>query len=310
MVLRSLAWTIAEKPLRRYNPPVEGQHASPTERPLSISNVLLDALDLVFNMRGIGWSWSYKPFPKSTTWSTSIPTILGKLILKFVAFDISQGLIQRVRPSVNLPGGDTIFDPILSMVPRYAWAAFCTVCGAVMVYTMIDIFYHIMALIGLILLRQPAWQWPPFFHRPWMSTSIADFWGFRWHQVFRHIFIVLGSRPGGALLGRPGALIGAFALSGILHDFGACGLGRGMELSSVTGFFLLMGVGGALEYGFKRMTGRRVGGIWGWMWTMVWSIGWGTMIIDAWARHGILASDFFPFVPRPGMLLVDTIISL
>jgi hypothetical protein len=60
VVLRSLAWTIAKQPLRRYNPPVEGQHAAPIERPLTIPNVLLDALDLMFNLRGIGWSWSHK----------------------------------------------------------------------------------------------------------------------------------------------------------------------------------------------------------------------------------------------------------
>ena len=310
VVLRSLAWTIAKQPLRRYNPPVEGQHSAPIERPLTISNVLLDALDLMFNLRGIGWSWSHKPFPKTSTWSTSIPAILAKLLLKFVAFDISLCLMQRIRPSVNDLGGDTIFDSTLSMVPRFARGASCTVCGAMMVYTMVDMFYLISALIGRILLRQPAWRWPPLFERPWASTSLADFWRFRWHQMFRYVFVVLGSRPVGAKLGRPGALLGAFAVSGIMHDLATWGLGKGMESRSVSGFFLLMSVGAALEYGFKQATGRRVGGVWGWVWTMVWSIGWGTMIIDAWARRGLMASDFFPFAPRPGKWVVDAIVSL
>jgi hypothetical protein len=65
--------------------------------------------------------------------------------------------------------------------------------------------------------------------------------------------------------------------SGALHDFGMWGLGKGMEPRTVTGFFLLMSVGTALEYGFKQATGHRLGGLWGW----VWSVGWGTMIIDA-----------------------------
>jgi hypothetical protein len=94
------------------------------------------------------------------------------------------------------------------------------------------------------------------------------------------MFVELGSRPGGAKLGRPGALLGAFALSGALHDFGMWGLGKGMELRFVTGFFLLMSVGTALEYGFKQATGHRVGGLWGWVWSVVRSVGWGTMIID------------------------------
>jgi hypothetical protein len=46
------------------------------------------------------------------------------------------------------------------------------------------------------------------------------------------------------------------------------------------------------------------------VWSVVWSVGWGTMIIDAWTRRGLMASDFFPFAPRPGKWLVDAIISL
>jgi Membrane bound O-acyl transferase family len=85
-----------------------------------------------------------------------------------------------------------------------------------------------------------------------------DFWSFRWHQSFRYVFVELGSRPGGAKLGRLGALLGAFALSGLLHDFGMWGLGKEMEPRSVTGFFLLMSVGTALEYGFKASSRRPV----------------------------------------------------
>jgi hypothetical protein len=179
-----------------------------------------------------------------------------------------------------------------------------------MVYTMVDMFYLISTLIGRILLRQPAWRWPPLFERPWASTSLSDFWSFRWHQTFRYVFVAVGARPGGAKFGRPGALFGAFAVSGLLHDFGMWGLGGGMEFRSVSGFFLLMGVGAALEYGFKQATGHRVGGLWGWAWSMVWSICWGTMIIDAWSRRGLMACDFFPFAPRPGKWLVDAIVSL
>jgi hypothetical protein len=112
------------------------------------------------------------------------------------------------------------------------------------------------------------------------------------HLAHGFLELPLAPRPGGAKLGRLGALLGAFALSGLLHDFGMWGLGKEMEPRSVTGFFLLMSVGAALEYGFKQATGRRVGGLWGWVWCVVWSIGWGTMIIDAWTRCGLMTSDF------------------
>jgi len=308
--LRSVSWTFARKPLRRYNPPVEGQQVALIERPLSIPNVLLDALDLICNLRGIGWSWSYKPFPSMSTRSTSIPVIISKLLFKLVVFDASRYLVQYFRPTVDVPAGDTLFDPTLSMIPRCAWAAFYTLFEGVVVFVTVDVAYHMSTLVGRILLRQPAWQWPPLFDRPWTSTSITDCWGFRWHQLFRHVFVVFGSQPGRALLGRPGALMGAFAVSGVLHDLGMWGLGGGTEFSTVGGFFLLMGIGAALEHGFKQVTGRRVGGIWGWAWTMVWTICWGTMMIDAWARRGMIATDFFPYGLRPGKLLVDATISL
>jgi hypothetical protein len=309
MALRSVDWTFANKPLRRYNPPVEGQHA-PIERPLSIPNVLLDALDLICNLRGIGWSWSYKPFPSMSTRSTSIPVIMAKLLFKLVVFDASQYLVQYFRPTVNTPAGDTLFDPTLSMAQRCAWATFYTVLGGVVVFVTVDVAYHIATLVGRILLRQSAWQWPPLFDRPWTSTSITDCWSFRWHQLFRHEFVVFGSQPGRALLGRPGSVVGAFAVSGVLHDLGMWGLGRGTEFSTIGGFFLLMGVGATLEYGFKQATGRRVGGLWGWAWTMVWTISWGTLMIDAWARRGMIAADFFPDRLRPGKLLVNALILL
>jgi len=310
MALRSASWTFTKRPLRRYDPPVEGQHAALVERPLSILNVFVDALDLICNLRGIGWSWSHKPFLSMSARSTSIPVILAKLLFKLVALDASQYLVQHFRPSVDLPAGDTLLDPTLSIIPRCAWAAFYTLCGGVVVFAAIDVLYHISRLVGCTLLRQPACQWPPLFDRPWMSTSITEFWSVRWHQYFRRVFVVFGSQPGKALLGRPGTLMGAFAVSGVMHDAGTWGLGRGTEFSTVGGFFLLMGVGAALEHGFKKVTGHRVGGIWGWAWTMVWTIGWGTLMMDAWARRGMVAADFFPYGLRPGKSLVDTIISL
>jgi hypothetical protein len=47
------------------------------------------------------------------------------------------------------------------------------------------------------------------------------------------------------------------------------GLGQGTEFRSVGGFFLLIGVGAALEHGFKEVTGLCVGGLCGRAWTMV-----------------------------------------
>ncbi|KAI9460353.1 hypothetical protein F5148DRAFT_1016608 [Russula earlei] len=308
IALRSLEWTFIKKPLRKYEL-IEGQDA-PVERQLSIPNVLLAAVDLFCNQRGIGWSWSPNHFPRESGPPLSIASVWATLLLKLTALDTSLYIIQSLCPSTNDPGGGTLFDPSLPPFPRIARAALSAVCGGVWSYTLVDSMYHIATLIGRVLLRQPASQWPRLTHRPWLSTSIRDFWSIRWHQFFRHFFVVFGARPGGALFGLPGAVMGAFTMSGLIHYLGLWGVGYGTEFTTSGGFFLLMGLGVIIEDVFKRATGLPVQGWLGWSWTMSWTLVWGTLLLDGWARHGILASDFFPDRLRPGKLLVDSAISL
>lgn len=72
--------------------------------------------------------------------------------------------------------------------------------------------------------------WPRLSYKPVYSDSLSDFWGKRWHALFRRIFIVVGARPLSNLPERmtgikveknvkmaSGAL-GAFMTSGILHE--------------------------------------------------------------------------------------------
>ena len=56
-------------------------------------------------------------------------------------------------------------------------------------------------------------------------------------------------------------LLGAFAVSALIHDLEMWGLRWGTEFHTAGGFFLLMGIGVALEHRFKGLTGRQVGGI-------------------------------------------------
>ena len=304
MTLRSTEWALTRKPLRRYEPLAEGQH-TPVERPLTISNVIFDSLDLIFNQRGIRWSWGPKrPFPPPP----SLVAVVFKLLLKLTVNDVAIYTVRRIRPSLGTFAGDTFFDPRLDPLPRAALAAFITLCCGFAAYTTIEVMYHISTLVGRVLLRQPAADWPALSARPWTATSIADFWSFRWHQCLRHLFIVFGARPGGALLGRPGALLGAFGVSAVMHHIGFWGLGRGSEFSSAGGFFLLMGVGAALEGLWQRTTGMKVQGVWGWLWTIGWTLLWGTFMLDGWARHGLIACDVFP--PSVGKPIVDGIIAL
>jgi len=268
----------------------------------------LTHLSFFFNLRGIGWSWSPKSSPRRSTNPESIPSVFATLLLNITIYDATQYLIQRAVSSG--PRGGSLFDLNLSFFHRNASAAFVGICGGLWTYSLIEALYRMGALVGRVFFRQPASNWPPVSHRPWLSTSLHECWNVRWHQLFRHIFTTIGARPCGALLGRPGAIMGAFTVSAVLHHVAVWGLGNGSEFSTAGGFFLLMGVGANMEIMFKKVTGKRVRGFPGWLWTMLWILVWGTLMIDGWARHGMMADNIFPDRLRPGKALVDSIIGL
>jgi hypothetical protein len=309
MASKSFEWTFIKKPLRKYEQP-EGQD-TPVKRPLSVANVPLDALDLFFNHRGIGWSWSSHPFPQRSTHPPSITSVLAKTLLEFTLLDATQYVLHLMSSSVDKTGSGSLINTGLPFLLHRFSALLATFFGAVWAYAQIDLMYHVAMLIGRILLRQPATLWPPFFHRPWMATSVRDFWSVRWHQFFRHFFIVFGARPGGALLGQPGATMGAFFVSGLIHIVGPVwATGRVTEFLHKGDFFLLMDLGVSLECGFERATGLPVRGWLGWLWTMGWMLSWGPLVVGSLGRGGIFAIELFPDHLRPGKMFVNGAISL
>jgi hypothetical protein len=308
MASRSFEWTFIKQPLRKYEWP-EGQD-TPVERPLSITNVLLDALDLFFNQRGIGWSWSSRPFPAKAHHPPSIASVLAKTLMKFTVYDSSQYVMYLMSPSIDKIGSGGLFDANIPFLHRTVLVLLATLFLGLWAYTQLDLTYHVAMLIGRIILRQPASHWPPFFHQPWMATSMRSFWGIHWHQFFRHFFIVVGARPGGVLLGQPGAIMGAFAVSGLMHIVCLWATGCVTRLSYQGGFYLLMGVGLILESKFERATGSRVRGFFGWLWAMAWMLSWGSRFLNWRARSGIFAVEFLPDHLRPGKWLINGAISL
>jgi hypothetical protein len=164
-----------------------------------------------------------------------------------------------------------------------------------MFYAAIQWIYDINTVNFMVLFQQTPTQWPPLFDAPWQATSISEFWGKGWHQLFRSAFIQVGAKPLASFLGRVG-ILGAFFLSSVLHDWGMWAMGRGSHFGGVGGFFLMMGIGCVLEDLFKSVTGVRVQSWWGWLWTTMWIVGWGNWLVNAWARTGLLGSTIMPDV--------------
>ncbi len=68
--------------------------------------------------------------------------------------------------------------------------------------------------------RQLGFAVGPLFRAPERAQSLADFWSRRWNLPFVEMDRLLFLRPLRKRLGARGALIGVFALSGLLHELG------------------------------------------------------------------------------------------
>ncbi|EPQ52881.1 hypothetical protein GLOTRDRAFT_47126, partial [Gloeophyllum trabeum ATCC 11539] len=313
VAIRLLEWSFQRSPLIRSEATGSSSRthsAQSREQGSNITERLRDALDLVCNLRGIGWSWSrgtYIPpvpraYPKSK--ATFVGTTLGSSLFHFTVFDCIHFTIQLWSPELADPVGASLFDVALRPVERYTKAAAICVATGFIVCHGLQAAYHLAAAIGVLVFQQYPSQWPPLFDEPWKATSLADFWGRRWHQLFRRGFVAVGAKPLSKIFGRGGGVLGAFFASALLHDWATWGMGRGGEFRTVGRFFVMMGVGVVMEGVWQRFTLRRVGGWLGSVWTMLWLVGWGVGLVDAWSRRGLVASIFVPDNWRPSRVIV------
>ncbi|KAL2495856.1 putative long-chain-alcohol O-fatty-acyltransferase 1 [Forsythia ovata] len=103
----------------------------------------------------------------------------------------------------------------------------------------------------------------PQFNEPYLSTSLQDFWGWRWnlmvssilrsivyHPVRRISTRILGSR-----WARPPATMATFLVSGLMHEVIYYYLSRAYPTWEVTWFFVLHGACVTLEMAVKKALG-------------------------------------------------------
>ena len=280
---------------------------APKDFSTQLKGALLNAFDLTFNARGIGWNWGKNIYiPPSTPSSRKGPLdffvghVITQTFFDFVLFAQQSWDLHPSKYPTHRYGG-TIFNPDLPPLRRYGKVIAMTFLCPLGLCTSFQATYYLIGFLAMTVCGQVAEQWPPLFQAPWMATSLADFWGLRWHQVFKRSFVVCGAKPAAQIFGRAGGVIGAFFVSGIMHDFGVWGSGLGTELSSVTLFFVMMGVGCVLEGIWKEKTGTKVRGPLGWFWAMAWMFFWGSWIVDAWARRGLIISKMSADAARPSL---------
>jgi hypothetical protein len=149
---------------------------------------------------------------------------------------------------------------------EWLWAGGRLIAGLALVWlaayeTLIasDIANAWLAMFGLTLilhfgafhLAALAWQRvgvpaKPLMQSPTTATSLADFWGARWNTAFNKLVYDLVFRPLARRTNATWAVLGVFAISGVIHElaisFPARG-GYGLPFS----YFILQGLGVLIE---------------------------------------------------------------
>ncbi|KIJ54575.1 hypothetical protein M422DRAFT_200421 [Sphaerobolus stellatus SS14] len=273
-------------------------------RPLGVffAKPVSDAFEVLCSMRGIGFEYGRgvmippetRPLEKGPfLWAT-----LKQALTAFLTLDLLD-LFMKLTPPLRTPLGGSIFMPSLPWPKRYLLSTaihVATGCGIAAGFEMV---YSLITLFAVAVLSHSPTAWPPVFDKPWYANSLNEYWAYRWHQSLRRTFMILGGFPGkwiGQLLGRGknvGMLFGTFIGSGLFHELAAYALGRGLNWHPPI-FFFMHAVFVLGERVFRKVTGRRVGGLPGRLWVYFSIIVLGQCMVDSWHLRGVGGGMIIP----------------
>ncbi|KAG2058212.1 hypothetical protein BDR06DRAFT_950642 [Suillus hirtellus] len=285
IAVRTLEWTVQTKPFVRM--------ARPSSTDVPKQNLVLDAIDLVCNLRGCGWDWSQGMYilpethPTSSRFAFATSALASGLKHMFLFGTIHFAVKSFSLDTFGSVDGGTIFDDSLPPHLRYFRSSIIATLSAFAIYSLIKANYEIIVVICVLILRQHPDQCPPLIDSPWRATSLREFWSRRWHQWFRRVFVFLGGKPFSLLFGRIGGVIGTFLASGFIHHLALLPIDPSSEMWRMVLPFGMMGAGMVIE---RAVSGNKTGGWMGWTWTMCWMVLWGNVMVDGWARAGMLGS--------------------
>lgn len=237
----------------------------------------LDALHLVTSTRLLGWSdglslntapqgISSKAWQRQVFWRHIRHLTIHALALDVVLYVYQMHLPYGDPSGADMPVEAQRFSPLL----RPCYLSAITLSVGFAFYSALCAGYHLVAVLGM-LVGVPAEEWPQFSHAPWRSTSLSDFWGRRWHQIFRSGFTAPSYLVPNRYRPYATPLI-AFALSAIMHDLGQINVTGSLSPRLCTSrFFLSQALGVLAERLFRLASGRRVQGPLGaiWFWTYI-----------------------------------------
>ncbi|XVF33916.1 hypothetical protein REPUB_Repub18cG0012400 [Reevesia pubescens] len=126
------------------------------------------------------------------------------------------------------------------------------------IYLELEIALALVATLGRVL---SGFELEPHFNEPYLATSLQDFWGRRWNLMVTRILHPVVYNPirricmrfmGSKWASLP-AVLGAFLVSGLIHELIYYYLTRVFPTWEVTWFFVLHGVCVAIEVAVKKV---------------------------------------------------------
>lgn len=268
-------------------------------------------LDLLINIRGVGWEHGIKngapalPVPTFTSrqrWAW-IRERLKPVPFYFLLYDAIFVLIEDRRFNVHSVGatGGSIWE---CRQGSFGVAGPYLICFAyassfVCVQHLLHTVFGCLA-VGFFGDIPSRWD-PPAVDVPWISSSVGEFWGRRWHQYLRITFMTVGYWPvrsfltpiAGRRVANIAAIFGAFMASGLVHDLGRVTLAPkpGFAITEVSLFFAIQPLAIFAEQVWHYYTGHRVQGVLGWIWTMIWLLITSPLLFEVRSNIRILEID-------------------
>ncbi|KAM6494377.1 hypothetical protein JOM56_010738 [Amanita muscaria] len=272
---------------------------------------MADALDLAHTFRGLSYKFSEGAYVPPHTRPISsrrafLVATLRSFTINYLALDVIESVIKVLPNGIGTIHGGSIFLPdYFVQMPwaRYVVSTFIHLLTGSGLMAGFHMVYDLITLIAVGALNSSPYAWPPLMENPFAADSMHAFWARRWHQLMRHILIILGAIPGGWIAGDLGMLFGTFIASGFLHEFSMIAMDRGLDLGGFV-FFATQGPVLLLERLWRKVTGRRVGGWPGRLWVYAVVFIPGQALTDSWHRRGLGGGMIIPPFLSPTRLIL------
>lgn len=260
------------------------------------------------------------PRPKSRF--VSVVRHLAYSAACYTAIDFGFSLMRRLDPVFQQPyGGINVAETFASRtftlspgllnipVPKLVVFSSIQIAIGVVVWMTFEGLYQLFAAFH-VAIGWPIDAWDPnMFGSPWKADSLIDLWGKRWHQTFRHMFLVLATVILKAFrlpVTSTSLFFCTFFFSGAIHCISEMCMDPIGSPGKLMMFFVLAGAGCAAEVTIKRVTGKHVRGGWGQIWTWVYMTVIGRFVSGAWLDSGYAGCRFLP--PGPGDLIAAVVV--